>query len=539
MSFPSAIRPGHLVGAILAGMLGLSGVVGAAWLVAQAVPGSSEVVGVRPGAVSEPTATPLPPPVAPPAPQPLSEGSRYLLIGGGASPYHTQVSLEEHIARFQGLLRARGADAGRLLTYFAAGQSQAPAVEVLDATSGAEPVESEVAWVLGLAQNSGVNWRKTQLTELAGASTPEEFRKALVGSGSARRTLLYFAGHGRQDPSSLAVSLDLWGDASLTPAQLAGWLEQLPPDHRFIGIFAQCHAGGFADMLYPGGDLQQAPSARDRCGFFAAPPDFVAAGCTPEANRETPDDYSTWFLSALQGEMPGGKPLPSSPDLDRNGKVTFSEAHGFARIHDGTLDIPVSSVEQFLRIEISRLELFDGLTLASPFQVLLQRAEPAERVVLRSLAQALGLAQDPAAGLKARYEADRLSAELGRLDRLLEPLSVEADEARLSLKKRLLQRYPWLGNPLKPTSRHLLGEHTDAILKLLRTSPERQRHDRARMEARPIEKRLDVLELRQARWERLARAAETVVMEATLNARASKALKARFEALKRCEQDTL
>lgn len=538
MGFPSLMgRGGWASGALLAGLLGVSGLLSAAWVLTQ----TAALAGreASSSAVSEATATPLPRPEAPPAPLPLKDGSRYLLVGGGGSPYNTQVSLEEHIGRFQQLLQARGADATRLQTYFAAGQTQAPAVEVLDASSGLEPVEAEVAWVLGLAQNSGVSWRKTGLEGLAGPSAPEQVRKALAAAGGFKRTLLYFAGHGRQDPETLAVSLDLWGENVLTPAQLAGWLEPLPPEHRLIGIFAQCHSGGFADILYPGGDLRQPPSPRDRCAFFAAPPDYVAAGCTPEANRENPDDYSTWFLAALSGSLPGGKPLPGSPDLDRDGQVTLSEAHGFARIHDGTLDIPVSTREQLLRIETARLPLHDGLTLASPFQVILQRAEPGERVVLSALAQALGLAQDPAAAVKARYEADRLSQELGRLDRLLEPLAVEADDARVALKKRLLQRYPWLGNPLKPTSRHLMQEHKDAILKLLRQSPERQRHDRARSEARPLEKRLDGLELKQARWERLARAAEAVVNEASFQANASRELKARYDALKRCEQDTL
>ena len=51
--------------------------------------------------------------------------------------------------------------------------------------------------------------------------------------------------------------------------EFAGYLEKLPPGVQVVLVMVQCYGGGFADVIYTGGDAGKGLSPRNRCGFFA------------------------------------------------------------------------------------------------------------------------------------------------------------------------------------------------------------------------------------------------------------------------------
>lgn len=542
---------------VMAGvLLAFAGVVsGSFWLNAQL---SQEVASAGPAATDRALETNPVPPLTP-GPQPYDGTTRYILMGGGSAPANTQVSLEEHVLRLGRILDKMNVPAAMRSILFAAGPTDEPVVEVLDESLDLTELQQVLAWVTDDNPDPQATWRKAHIPGLEAPLTREALQQALQKShaepsraepsqrpaspGSPSdtrppRTILYFAGHGFPADDANPVSLGLWHEKQLTPGELQADLARLPPEHRVIGILTQCHSGGFGDLLYPKGDITLPATAEDRCAFFAVPPEYLAAGCTPEANRPNPDDYSSWFFSALEGQLHDGRPLPGTSDFDGDGRVSFEDAHAFARLYDGTLDIPVSTREYFLRVETRNLPLFDGLTLASPWVELLAGARPADRVVLQTLAERLKL-EGEALALKARYQADRLNGELGRLDEAASPLRENLEEQRTRLKGRLLHRWPWLKSAQSPRGEQQKRESGPAILQFVEKSPEYQEYARLKQAIETLEAPVDGLERRFALHERLARAAETVVMERWLREKGSKAQVDKLDAILACEADGL
>ena len=136
------------------------------------------------------------------------------------------------------------------------------------------------------------------------------------GLRGTRNNLLVQVGH------SGPTGVPLWGHLAAIDAPL---LEQLvdKTGSELVMVSGACNSGQFA----------AAPS----CGFFAAHPQVVATGCqkSPEALRGS-DDYLGEFFGGLRS----GK-----ADLDRNGKVSFTEAHWYASVGLEHHQIPYDSLD--------------------------------------------------------------------------------------------------------------------------------------------------------------------------------------------------
>lgn len=114
----------------------------------------------------------------------------------------------------------------------------------------------------------------------------------------------------------------LWGHLATIDAPL---LESLvdKTGSELVMVSGACNSGQFA----------AAPS----CGFFAAHPEVVATGCqkSPEALRGS-DDYLGEFFGGVRS---------SEADLDRDGAVSFAEAHWYASVRLEHHQIPYDSLD--------------------------------------------------------------------------------------------------------------------------------------------------------------------------------------------------
>ena len=86
----------------------------------------------------------------------------------------------------------------------------------------------------------------------------------------------------------------------------------------------QCHAGGFAKLLFPGGDPKLTPLDRRFCGFYASLESQMAAGCTTEIDEAYYRDFTTYFVAALTGRDRLGRPSTGA-DYDKDGRVGMNE----------------------------------------------------------------------------------------------------------------------------------------------------------------------------------------------------------------------
>lgn len=179
-----------------------------------------------------------------------------------------------------------------------------------------------------------------------------------------RRNLIIQVGHGGP------TGMPLWGHlAELSPEEFG----QLHAESgaRNVLVSGACFGGIFAESL--------------SCGFFAARPDVVAAGCqrAPEAVAQS-DDYLRWYFRSLAPAHEG------EADADDDGEISFREAHWFAATRLEHDQLPYSTLDALAEHH------FDGSDDRLPETVTLEKlkrmadnAPPPERAALARLTHGL------------------------------------------------------------------------------------------------------------------------------------------------------
>ncbi|NJM58277.1 MAG: Caspase domain-containing protein, partial [Synechococcales cyanobacterium RU_4_20] len=200
---------------------------------------------------------------------------------------------------------------------------------------------------------------------------------------------VYFSGHGYLNETNADNNgLILWGEDVIDVQSLAIRLDALPRSKPVVVMMAQCFSGSFANLIYAGGDPEAPVALHSRCGFFATTQDLPSVGCTPEVDEADYRDYSSSFFAGLTGIDRLGQPVVSA-DYDGNGKISYNEAHAFAKIDEKTSDRPVSSLEVWLQRQLSSAQV-EAITQRSSPQQLLAGARPERGAVIRSLGDRLG-----------------------------------------------------------------------------------------------------------------------------------------------------
>lgn len=347
-------------------------------------------------------------------------------------------------------------------------------------------------------------------------------------AGDARDLFLYVTDHGVRARDSTNNLIVLWGSQHLRVRELGQALDRQPPSRRVVSVMAQCFSGSFANLVHEGGDPRRQLAAHDRCGFFAAPPDRPAAGCSPKTDESLYDDYTTRFFSALGGADRAGRPAPSA-DLDGDGHVSYEEAHLAAIRWEQTMDVPVSSSEELLRRRYDDL-LRDLGSDRRPIADLMADA----RVELRTVAAALGAALELPRSTTLRSLRRRHDEASARCWPGLCEAESLLNGARMRAHQSLRRSAAELG--LTPPSQRpdltlaLLGpERAAALINAARADIERVEHldalvDRLRMASETYE----------ARHERLRRLVELHLLERRVRNETGPFRKA-YDRLRACE----
>ncbi|NJL00446.1 MAG: Caspase domain-containing protein [Spirulinaceae cyanobacterium SM2_1_0] len=298
-------------------------------------------------------------------------GMNFLVVAGGGTPRNNEIALEKNVLYFQRALQARGFDPAQATIFFANGNDG----------------QATVRYINDQRQEQ---YKAPAIPGVAGAATVANVTNWLGQQGRDRRSLFfYFTGHGaknNQNPDN--NSLILWGDQRLTVQQLSQQLDQLGSDRQIVTMMAQCYAGSFANFVHPNGTPGVNLAAQTRCGFFATIKTSVSVGCTPEVNEADYRDYSSSFFAGLSGRDRTGQ-AAASADYNRDGRVSYAEAHGFAKVDGRTTDLPVSTSEVWLHSQRSEAE--KQQILNQPLQSLLASARPEQRYVVETLARQFGM----------------------------------------------------------------------------------------------------------------------------------------------------
>lgn len=369
-------------------------------------------------------ASPLVPLSAPP------RASNLLVLGGGGEPASNEIALEKNVRYFQRALEARGLAPASATFYFANGNDGQATVRYR-------------------GEGKRDLFKVPEIPHLKGPATLERFLEWV--EGSARDTpqqpvFIYFTGHGGLNGRHRNNNhLALWEGDSLTVRAFGLFLNKLPSTTPIITVMSQCYAGSFANFIYQDANPKRPVMAQPRCGFFATVEYLPSVGCTPEVDEADYKDYSSSFFAGLSGLGRTGRVMASA-DHDGDGRVSYAEAHAFAKVDDEGTDLPISTSEAWLQRRAtwrSRRRI-----VTTPIQEVMRTGRPEQRYVVESLVRKLGMR--PELSLRDNFKsatwdteeraifAERLYMELLNIG-MQETLRESGSPQALAVLERLLQ----------------------------------------------------------------------------------------------------
>ncbi|MDJ0578960.1 caspase family protein [Crocosphaera sp.] len=305
--------------------------------------------------------------------EPKTSEPNFLVIAGGASPESNEIALEKNVLYFQRTLKNMGFNSPSTSIFFANGNNGEASIRYLDPQRQQRFKIPNIPDLDGSANLNNINSWIDKNNQNKEAHKP---------------IFLYFTGHGiLNERNSDNNALMLWNNTPVTVAKLSNTLNKLPQDSHIVTMMAQCFSGSFANYIYENGDPNKPLTKQTRCGFFATIKTLPSVGCTPEVNEADYKDYSSSFFAGLSGVSRTGQKVASA-DYNKDGRVSYSEAHGFAKVDEKTTDLPVSTSEVWLQQKASEEDINQLLDI--PIIELEKVANPQQKYVINSLVKILG-----------------------------------------------------------------------------------------------------------------------------------------------------
>lgn len=455
----------------------------------------------------------------------------FLTIGGGYSPSGNQASIESNVLYSQRVLKSTVPD-GINHVYFADGHSKGKDVEVLDRNAVPKP-NRLMAEFFGSTRNLGLSYRNHRVRNVRGSTRPDTIRTWFDQVGSTMqhsdRLFVYVTAHGsgsRDRSNSHETTIAMWNNTALKMTEFVKLLDQLPEGVEVVCVMVQCHAGGFARLIFNGGDPDAGLASQKRIGFFATVHDRQAAGCTPEVDEESYVEYSTYFWAALSGEDRLGNQI-ELPDYDNDGKVSLEEAHAFVILTANTIDLPLKSSGEFLTKwgKYGKGES-DLLPDDAPYSEILKVASPVQKAVLEGLSEQLDLQGDNR--VMDAYEQSRSRRYRGRR-------GSSQPEAQLKAKiaSQLKRRWPELSNLMNPVAIELITTRQTEFIQAIEKHP-------SYAEYRQLsQKEINSEQKRKVKYERFLRTVDNVIFAENLRRDDKAELVRQYDAIVAAERGTL
>jgi hypothetical protein len=466
----------------------------------------------------------------------------FLTIGGGGSPDNNQVSLEKNILYFRTVLAGSGLGSAAHDVFFSDGDDPGLDVQYVDPEFEPPVLNVLLARLNGNEHELYYQYRTHGLPDVRGPSTRQSLTSWFADTGSklkqGDRLFIYFTGHGGRGRPQRNTTLALWNDASMPVKEFVTLLDRVPADVPVVIVMVQCHAGGFADVLFDRGTPPNLSNA-NRCGFFATLHNRQAAGCTADIDEENYHEYSTFFFAALHGRSRTGEAV-ARPDYDRDGKVSFAEAHAYVQIESDTIDIPLATSDVFLRqFSDASVENPKGLvTVDDPFERLLEVATAAQRAVLVALSEQLEVSGDGRVA-DARAMARGIEQDRRKIGERKTRLTAEYNRIRARIRGRLKSRWPELVTAYHPKAQEVLERDGERVQRFIEAHESFKRWEQLDDELGGLDEEDTALERRWVKVQRLLRCVETVALAANLERVASDETCQRFRELLAAESGSL
>lgn len=470
----------------------------------------------------------------------------FLTIGGGYTPSANQASLANNVLFLRQVLREQHLDHRPHDVYFSDGDAPGRDLQVVDRSS-VPKANQLMAEFFGSSKGLGLTYRNHHVPNVCGSNKPEQIRNWFDKVGSEMkqgdRLLLYVTAHGRKskqrgNPHNTTIAT--WDNTDISMRELVSMLDQLPDGIEVITVMVQCHSGGFARFIFNGGDPEKGLSRQRRIGFFATVHDRPAAGCTPEINEASYVEYSSYFWAALVGHDRAGNVVDTC-DYNRNGVVSFDEAHAYTVLTADTIDLPISTSEEFLRAHSrfgngeSSGEASTLLTNQESYALLMKLASPSQRAILVGLSEQLELSGDGrVAGARHSLTHTRSTRQTGNRNRPQWSGSKRRkDQLRRQIASDLKLRWPELSNLVNPVCVELLTTRSDAFVDAIESHRDYKQYRKLSDQSSPNIRKIRV------KYERFLRIADNIALAENLRRMNANETLAEFEAIAAAEAGTL
>lgn len=403
-------------------------------------------------------------------PFPSSKWNRVLIVSGGPNAQYNQYAIESN-ARYVASLTSK-AKWRQIL--FADGKPTSKTISTI-VDNPRTRARAIASWIWDLnAPEETTEFKAPTLTPIDGAASPDSITPHVAAftaaKGGTEPELVYFTGHGspgsgpggREDYVNTVYSA--WGN-DYPMRQLAHSLQASTSSAPLVLVMVQCYGGGFANILFHDGDSSKPIWNHDFCGFFAAIPERMAAGCTSQVNERDYQDFTTHFFAALSGVSRDGRRVTSA-DYDHSGSVSLDEAYAYAQINDDSIDVPLSTSDAYLRYIFGREP--NNEWQKTTFSQLNKDANPQQAAVLSQLSDKLGLTgENRLIAVQKRY--DNLPKTSVRRDSADWTLPKGVNEAQFNtsydrFEKLLNSRYPNVARLRGVARRNALDDATTLLV---------------------------------------------------------------------------
>ncbi|MDC0278960.1 hypothetical protein OAL43_02020 [bacterium] len=417
----------------------------------------------------------------------LRADDHFLTIGGGYLPSGNQASLERNVLYFQRILEDRYEEEIPHTIFFADGNQPGKDLQVMDRDSVPEP-NRLMAEFFGSRQNLGVSYRDHQVPGVKESTRPEKLKEWFKENGkklqSGDRLFIYVTSHGngssdREKPHNTTIAT--WGRSSLSVKEMCESLDKINKDVEVVVVMVQCHAGGFAHLIFNNGNPEDGLSPQRRIGFFATVHDRAAAGCTPDIHEENYAEYSSYFLAALSGTDRLGQSVESA-DYNEDGQVSFDEAHAYVMLTADTIDFPLKTSDAYLD-QYSKFGEGESELLANDiaFDEVLALANDTERCVLEGLSKQLDL--DGNDRLVDAYDVLHPKKDKDKDKRRGRQPPPERERLRIKIREDVRRRWPELANVLNPLPIELLTSRSQEFVEAITKHKDYERYCELKAEA--------------------------------------------------------
>ncbi|MFK8081451.1 MAG: hypothetical protein AB8B97_14280 [Granulosicoccus sp.] len=377
---------------------------------------------------------------------PAVHATESMIFGGGSHVHDSAVRFENSVRWIGTVLTDKEVI---FTTHFNDGSRSEP--DIVYSVFGQDDIKP-LARVFGDNDLELLRFRNHVIDNVATGTRVDELEPAisarLKDNIDEELLFIYSGPGGYAQTSDEGSSVLLWDSNSLSSTQLQQLLKRHDRPTRFV--FGQSHSGDFHRLAYDDLSSGLALSEVIHCGFTAQSAYGVAEVTAKYQNSNDYRDYLSYFFSALSGYEYDGQIISRFADLNEDGQTSLREAHLYALEEAISIDLPLSTSEDYL------LRWQPWYLRWQPAQKALPNNEYTR--VFRRLANRLDIPLDDTT---VRVIRNRIATDITQKQSLEQRLAEEqADIIRLqkNLQKRLIARWPALANPYSQGYQNLIND---------------------------------------------------------------------------------